>query len=86
MRSNLTTEYVREAVVCLDILTLSIVRRRHFHNQYQVAVLINFDGIHHGFVGRSRPGLCRVLRVDECFEVRVSRYVGCCYNNCKSDS
>ena len=86
MRSNLTTEYVREAVVCLDILTLSIVRRRHFHNQYQVAVLINFDGIHHGFVGLIRPGLFRVLIVDKSFAVMVCRHVRCSDKECKSGS
>ena len=61
----------REEIEVLDLLPMGIVHRCHLHHQDQVAILTDADVSHHGFVGSSRPGLCRVMSVDECFEVHV---------------
>ena len=86
MQSKLTTKDVGEAVEGLDIISLGLVRRRYLHHQDRVGVLTDAGGSHHGFVGRSCPGLHRVLSVDESFGVRICRHGGCSDNECKSDS
>ena len=86
MRSKLTTKDVGEAIEGLDLLPLVPVCSRHFRHRDRVAVLTDADGIHHGFVAPSRPGLCGILSVDESFEVQVCRHGGCSDKECKSES
>ena len=86
MLSKLTTKDVAEDFEGLDLLPLGLVRRRHFHHLDQVDVFTNADGSHHGFFGRICPGLCRIMSVDDHFEVRVCRYGRCSDKECKSDS
>ena len=70
----------------MDLLPLGLVLRQSFHHWDQVAVFTNGDGSHNGFVGRSRTGLCRVLSVDESFEVWFCIHGGCSDKEFKSDS
>ena len=77
MQSKLTTKDVGEVVEGLDLLPLGLVRRYHFHHWDRVDLLTDADGSHHGFVGRRRPGLHRVLSGDDIFEVRVCRHGEC---------
>ena len=46
-----------------------------------MAILIDADGSHHHFVGRTRSGFHRILSVDKSFEVRFEYMVSLVISN-----